>query len=152
VPERELFRDVIGILAKQFDAAKFEPHLTLCGADRKAPAKQLRKVRSGPVRLRIRGVAHSTKFTKTLYIRCTPNKSLKQLVAELGGDPSQLRDPHVSLVYKTMSVSVRRELAASIRLPFREINFDQVKIVSCTSPTETRKDVEGWRVIARKKL
>jgi len=82
-PERELFGDVIRILAKQFEAAKFEPHLTLCEADRKQPAKQLRKMRSGPLRLRIRGVAHSPKFTKTLYIQCSPNKSLKQLISDL---------------------------------------------------------------------
>jgi len=150
--ERELFREVIRILAKQFEAAKFEAHLTLCQADRKQPAKQLRKVRSGPLRLRIRGVAHSTKFTKTLYVRCAPSKSLKQLVADLGGDPEKLRDPHVSLLYKRLPASMRRELAASIKLPFRAIKFDRVKTVCCNRSTETRKDVESWRVIATKKL
>src|SRR6185312_15697849 len=111
-----------------------------------APARHLRKVRSGPLRLRILGVAHSTKFTKTLYVRCTPNKSLKQLVTDLGGDPNELLDPHVSLLYKRLPASMRRELAASIKLPFREINFDQIKTVSCNSPTETHSDVRSWRV------
>ena len=150
--ERELFREVIRILAKQFETAKFEPHLTLCEVNRKLPSKQLRKVRSGSIRLRIRGVAHSTKFTKTLYVRCTPNKSLKQLVTDLGGDPNELLDPHVSLLYKRLPASMRRELAASIKLPFREINFDQIKTVSCNSPTETQADVRSWRVVATKKL
>ena len=150
--ERELFCDIIRILAKQLEATRFEPHLTLCEVDRKAPAKHLRKVRSGPLRLRIRGVAHSTKFTKTLYVRCTPNKSLKQLVTDLGGDPNELLDPHVSLLYKRLPASMRRELAASIKLLFREINFDQIKTVSCNSPTETQADVRSWRVVATKKL
>ena len=150
--ERELFRDVIRILAQQFDAAKFEPHLTLCKANRKAAEKQLRDIRIEPLRLRIRGVTHSAKFTKTLYVRCTPNKSLKQLVTDLGGDPKQLRDPHVSLLYKRLPASMRRELAASIKLPFREINFDRIKTISCTVPVETQRDVESWRVVATKKL
>jgi len=151
-PEQELFRDVIRILAKQFETAKFEPHLTLCEVNRKLPSKQLRKVRSGSIRLRIRGVAHSTKFTKTLYVRCAPNKLLKELLTDLGGDPKRLRDPHVSLLYKKLPASMRRELTGSITLPFREINFAQIKVVTCRTPTETRKDVEGWRVVATKKL
>jgi len=63
-----------------------------------------------------------------------------------------LHDPHVSLLYKRLPASMRRELAASIKLPFREIKFDQVKTVSCNRSTETRKDVQSWRVIATKKL
>lgn len=150
--EHELFREVVRILAQQFEASRFEPHLTLCEANRKQPAQQLRKVKSGPLRLRIIDVAHSAKFTKTLYVRCRPNESLKQLVTDLGGDPKKLRDPHVSLLYKKLPPSIRSELAASIKLPFREIVFDRVKTVTCTTPTETSKDVKGWRVIATKKL
>ena len=150
--ERELFRDVIRILAQQFEAPKFEAHLTLCQADRNLPAKRLRQFRWGPIRLRIRGVAHSSKFKKTLYVRCTPDRSLKMLVADLGGNPSVLSDPHVSLLYKRLPTSIRRELAATIKLPFRHITFDAIKAVSCTAPTETSKDVETWQVVATKKL
>src|SRR5438477_9136692 len=107
-PERELFSNVIRILAKQFDAARFEPHLTLCRAtDENSLSKVLRRIRSKPIRLRIRGVAHSSKFTKTLFVRFMMNRSLQQLVIDLGGDPKSLSDPHVSLVYSKLPSQMR---------------------------------------------
>ena len=150
--ENELFRAVIRILATEFKSAKFEAHLTLCQAERKSAKTLLRRVKLGPIRLRIRGVAQSPKFTKTLYVRCTPTPSLKKVISQLGGDPAALKDPHVSLLYKKLPLAVRRELTVYIKLPFREINFDRIKVVSCITPTQTPKDVESWRVLGSKKL
>ncbi|HEY4281777.1 MAG TPA: hypothetical protein VGM62_01850 [Chthoniobacterales bacterium] len=152
-PECELFDDILRILAKQLHAARFEPHLTLCrAADTRSASKVLRQIRAKPIRLRIRGVAHGSKFTKTLYIRFSVNESLRRLVADLGGDPKSLRDPHVSLVYKTLSPQMRRELATVMKLPFREVTFDRIKAIRTSIPVESGKDVEGWRVIATKRL
>jgi hypothetical protein len=146
-PYRELFRDIIRILAKQYDAPRFEPHVTLCPArDRRS----WRKVRCAPIRLRVRGIAYSSKFTKTLFIRFHPNESLGKLVRDLGGTPP--RDPHVSLIYQKMPVPTKRELAATIKLPFPEVVFDSIKAVRCPLPTETRRNVESWRAIARQSL
>jgi hypothetical protein len=60
--------------------------------------------------------------------------------------------PHLSLVYKKMSILERRQLALSIKVPFLEVTFDSIKAVRCTSPTRNRADVEGWRVLAAKAL
>jgi len=152
-PERELFSDLIRILAKQFDAARFEPHLTLCrAADTDSPARVMRKIRSRPIRVRIRGIAHASKFTKTLFVRFIVNESLRQLVADLGGNPKSLRDSHVSLLYKKLPPRMRRELAAAIKLPFRDVTFDRIKAIRTAIPVNTRQDVEGWRVVATKRL
>jgi hypothetical protein len=146
---RELFVALINILAAEFDTPRFEPHLTLC---RGRDAKALRRVRAGSVRLRVREVSHSSKFTKTLFVRFWWNAALKDLIAELGGKPRSLRDPHISFLYKRVAGGLRRQLAATIRLPFREVVFDSIKAVQCPSPTRTRADVESWRVIATKRL
>ena len=63
-----------------------------------------------------------------------------------------LRDPHVSLLYKNLPMSAKRELASAIRLPFKEVIFDSVKAIRCTAPMEVPADVKTWRVIATKKL
>src|SRR2546423_5755659 len=105
-PYRELFREFIGILAKQFDAARFEPHLSLCPAkDRQAPAKLLRQINSRPIRLRVREINYSSKFTKTLFVRFTATRVLEDLVCDLGGSSKSLRDPHVSLLYRKLSAA-----------------------------------------------
>ena len=165
-PERELFREIIRILARQFDAPRFDPHLTLCVASRdrqprnnrgsrnpsESPRNILRQLRAAPVRLRVCGIGYSCKFTKTLFIRFAPTKSLDRLVVDLAGAAKSLRDPHVGLVYKNIPARTKKELASTIKLPLREVVFDVIKAVRCPFPTKFRADVEAWRVIATKSL
>ncbi len=152
-PYRKLFREIIRILAKQFDAPRFEPHVTLFLAqDRHRSKTALSRRSAAPIRLRIRGIGFSSEFTKTLFVRFAPRKSLDRLIIDLGGKGTPVCDPHVSLVYKKMSILAKRELAATINLPFREVVFDSIKVVRCISPTQTRADVESWRVLATKRL
>jgi hypothetical protein len=152
-PERELFRDLICILAKPFNAPQFEPHLTICRApDRESSRKVLRRVKAAPIRLRVRGIGFSSQFTKTLFVRLHSDRALQKLIVELGGQAISLRDLHLSLLYKKLSPSLKKELASAIKLPLRQIVFDSLKAVRCPSPTETRADVETWRTIATKRL
>src|SRR6266542_3735225 len=58
-----------------------------------------------------------------------------------------LFEPHLSLLYKKMPAIARRELAYSIKVPFSEVIFDALKAVRCISPTQSRADVEAWRVV-----
>jgi len=156
--KRELFCEIIRILYKQFDAPKFEPHLTILSTseDRQPPRKILPQISSAPIRLSIRGVGFSSQFTKTLFVRFKSSKPLRQLIVDLDRATKSrakcLRDPHVSLLYKDLRASVKKELASTIRLPFREVVFDSVKAVCCALPTGNRTDVEAWRVIATKSL
>jgi hypothetical protein len=150
--QRELFRSLIRILAKQFEAPKFEPHLTLClGQDRQSPKKLLRAVKASPLRLQVCGMAHSSKFTKTLFIRLKPDRLLNKLALDLDSKIGS-QDPHVSLLYKQLPVSIKKALAATIKLPFRTIVFDSIKAMRCASPATTAANVEAWRVVAIKSL
>src|SRR5919108_1637272 len=124
-PERDLFCDVIRILRKEFRAPNFEPHLTLSVTtkDRVSPVKVLRQIRSRSIRLSVRGVAQSPKFTKTLFVRFKSSPQLRKLVSELGRaaglSMKPPTDPHVSLLYKKMPAATKKELAKMIKLPFR---------------------------------
>jgi len=51
-----------------------------------------------------------------------------------------------------MPVAVKKELACTMQLPFREVLFDSIKAVRCASLTRNRADVEAWRVMATKFL
>jgi hypothetical protein len=151
-PERELLRDIIRILATQFDAPRFEPHLTLGKArESKVSGKTLRAIRSKPLRLKIVGIRQSARFTQTLVVRFAPNNGLNRMVRALGGS-KPLRNPHLSLIYKSMPAPARRGLAGAVELPFRYVTFDRIKAVSCISPTATPRDVKKWRVLATKRL
>jgi 2'-5' RNA ligase len=101
-------------------------------------------------------VYHSGQFTKTLFVQLALNAKLQRL-SELIRQRSRPSspypfNPHISLLYRRMSIAARHELARSIRLPFSEIVFDSVCAVRCASPTRNRAEVEAWRVIATKSL
>jgi hypothetical protein len=156
-PERGLLDEIIRILAKELDAPRFEPHLTICLAPATQDARGLLgQISAGPIRLHVKDVSHSNEFTKTLFVRFEDNVALQEIngslrrAAELSR--AQLRDPHVSLLYKRMPRSAKSELASTIRLPFMEVTFDSLKAVRCHSPTQTAADVESWRTVATKKL
>ncbi len=157
-PQRDLFCQIVRILRKEFRAPNFEPHLTLfvTAKDRQKAAKVLRQIRSRPIRLRVRRVAHSPKFTKTLFVRFKSTPPLRKLAidltraAEVRTKPPS--DPHVSLLYKKLPRRMQKELAAMIKLPFRTVVFDSIAAVRLTLPVRTGSDVEKWKVVARKSL
>ena len=169
-PERELFCEIVRILRKEFRAPNFEPHLTLFSVlqDRQprhnrgsrrlseSPKKTLQQLRARPIRLNARGVAFSEKFTKTLYVRFQSSPALRKLVLGLGRAtksraPSP-KDPHVSLLYKKLPRSAKKELARVMRLPFRTVRFDTIAAVRCVLPSQTKTDVESWKILAKKSL
>jgi hypothetical protein len=78
---------------------------------------------------------------------------LNSIIREAANDSSQYElKPHLSLLYKNLAVATRRELAASIDVPFSEVTFDVIKVVSCVSPAKSRADVEAWRAVAAASL
>jgi 2'-5' RNA ligase len=157
-PERELFCSVVRILRKAFNAPDFEPHLTLfvTAKDRPTPKQVLQQIRSRPIRLRARGVAHSRKFTKTLFVRFKPSPQLRKLTSDLAcaakSSAKAPKDPHVSLLYKKLPRAAKKELAAVMRLPFRNATFDSIAAVRLTLPVRTGSNVAKWKIVAKRSL
>ncbi len=156
--ERDLFCDIIRILGKQFAAPNFDPHLTLLTTteDRPSPREVFQKIEAAPIRLTVRAVAFSSEFRKTLFVPLKSNRSLQDLVVDLGqaakSRAQRLADPHVSLLYKTLAPKVLKELARTIKLPFAEVTFNSISAVRSVKPIETKADVEAWEVLAKKSL
>ena len=159
-PTRGFFKKLIVDLAQRYDAPVFEPHVTFyVGPDRAEVADQILSqaaIGCEPIRLEVLDVHHSGQFTKTLFVQLALNAKLQRLSKLIRGasqTPSDYQlEPHVSLLYRRMSLAARREMARSIRLPFSEVVFDSICAVRCASPTRNRAEVEAWRVIATKSL
>lgn len=156
-PERDLFVEMIRILAAELGVPRFEPHLTICvGSNTRTAREAVRKISVSPIRLRIKEVSVSNKFTKTLFVRFERSAALDDLNTKMrraAGVPKEvLRDPHVSLLYKRMPMSSKKELAATIRLPFKDVLFDSIRAIRSEMPMNRPTDVNSWRIIATKKL
>ena len=159
-PTRRFLAKLIADLARRYDAPVFEPHVTIyVGPDRSEVGGQIiSQVATvcGPIQLKILDAQHSSEFTKTLFVQLALNANLQrlsELIRQRSPRSSHYHlNPHISLLYRRMSLAARRELARSIRLPFSEVVFDSVCAVRCASPTRNRAEVEAWRVIETKSL
>ena len=159
-PAHGFFQDLINDLARRYDAPVFEPHVTIyVGADSTdAVDTTLSKAARDcePIVLQALEVSHSNEFIKTLFVEFGLNSKLRQLnqvICSAAQIPSDYDlKPHLSLLYKRMSVQERRSLARSIEMPSSQVLFDSLKAVRCISPTQSRADVEAWRVMSEKVL
>ena len=158
-PARSFFERTIVDLARRYNAPVFEPHMTIyVGLDRVEADEVIAKTASGCrlVQAKVLKVCQSGEFIKTLFVQFALDRKLQQLnemIRDAAQDSSDYQlKPHLSLLYKKMSILARRQLADSIKLPFLEVTFDSIKAVRCTSPTQNRADVEAWRVVATKAL
>jgi 2'-5' RNA ligase len=159
-PARKFFQGLIEKLARRYDAPVFEPHVTVHVGEDHADAAEKALSRGSRECQRINlehlGIDHSDEFIKTLFVRFAPDKKLQRLNAIIRAaaqDPVRYQlKPHLSLLYKNIPVAAPRALADSIRVPFSDVTFDGLRAVRCISPTQSRAEVEAWRVIATREL
>jgi 2'-5' RNA ligase len=159
-PPRSFFQGVINDLARRYDAPLFEPHVTIHVGLNRADATESALSEAARVckviKLKALEIGHSSEFIKTLFVQFALNTELRQfnqIIRNAAQDSSRYElKPHLSLLYKKMPAIARRELADSIKVPFSEVIFDALKAVRCISPTQSRADVEAWRVVAATEL
>lgn len=154
-PAHSFFQQIINDVARRCDAPVFEPHVTIhVGADRADSAENAlgeaaRECK--PIGLTPLGIDQSDEFIKTLFVQFAMSAELRKInsiIREAANDSSEYElKPHLSLLYKKMETAVRRELAASIDVPFSGVTFDSIKAVRCVLPTGSRTHVEAWRVV-----
>ena len=159
-PARAHFIALINDLAMKFDGPAFEPHVTLYVTDaaNENPGAVLERALKdyGFARLSIRGLDYSDEFTKTLFVQFEPEAEVARLSSDLRRVSAVQSDyelnPHLSLIYKTMSREEKRDLAATVDLPLDEVCFDSVKAAISPANITSREDVEAWRVVATQQL
>ena len=155
-PARSFFQRIINDLARRCDAPVFEPHVTIhVGADRADAAKNALADAAHECKLiglTPLGIDQSDEFTKMLFVQFGMSAELRKtngIIRQAANDSSQYElNPHLSLLYKNLATTTRRELAASINVPLSEVAFDAIKAVRCVSPAESGADVEAWHVVA----
>jgi 2'-5' RNA ligase len=159
-PARDYFQSLIDDLAQRYNAPVFEPHMTIhVGANcTDAVDGVLSKAAQDCERIVLQAleVSGSSKFIKTLFVQFAVSTQLQQLNQSIRAAAQDSHDyqlnPHLSLLYKRMSIRSRLLLTHSIDVPFPEVTFDSLKAVRCISPTQSRADVEAWHVMAEKPL
>lgn len=159
-PDKTHWSEMIRSLAKRFDAPIFEPHVTLYSGplhSRDQPEEIIRAATRelSEIILDATGIGHSGQFTKTLFIEFVANEALKKLSSELKQRSSLANDyelkPHLSLIYAALAPETRQRLVNELPMP-AQVRFNAVKAMVSRGPTQSRQDVEAWRIVASAEL
>lgn len=159
-PDKSRLQRIIFALANRFDAPRFEPHVTIYSGGR-AARDDVAEILAGVTRevseivLNATGIGHSTEFTKTLFLQLAPDERLMKMCRDfkrLSRQPSDYDvNPHLSLLYANLPPETKSALAHELMHP-PAIRFDVVKAIVSGSRTQTRQDVEAWRIVAEGRL
>ena len=160
-PCRKDLENLINLLAEQYDAPVFEPHVTLFGgtypSEDAAKCALLETVRScPPLTLQVERLDESDLFIKTVFVQLHASECLTAMSASLRDHTSApsafVLNPHLSLIYKHLRLSQRQHIAGAIRLPLQAISFDAVQAVAVPKKTAQREDVECWQTLFTSQL
>jgi 2'-5' RNA ligase len=153
--EHAFYAGLIDAWATEFDAPRFEPHVTLYAGVCTAPDRVEDLAGSlgqglPPVTLVVRSMGHSAVRFKTLYLEFEPNARLSGLSAAFASRLAQPADytlrPHLSLLYKELGQPQREALARRVSLVGQSVRFDQLALVRPGRGQAGWEEVAGWEV------
>jgi putative hydrolase of the HAD superfamily len=150
-PARSLLEQRIDELARRYDAPRFLPHITLFAGTTTGVEWRDRLARAAhgipACSVQVIGVGHSDQLFKTAFLQIATSATLsalqRRVAAALGAADGYLFEPHLSLVYKTLSEATRADLAREIDAPATFV-CDALSVVL---PSDIGwPDVAGWQV------
>ena len=149
-----LFQELINRLAQENDSPQFAPHCTLVGKimlDSNFSFDEIKIFcnQTNPVSLNVSKIMSEKTHFKSLYIQLKKEKSIVDFQKKLANfffkrEPYRF-DPHLSLMYKIVSVEKQKKIIAGIPLP------DQISF-NCISIVNTGEIVEDWNGVFSQKL
>ena len=155
--EKDYFQKIIDRLALKYDGPSFEPHVTIYAGRSNienviSVAEEIAK-NANEICMKITGISYSDVISKTLFVTFEDSKELTILSDELkekSKNPSDYKlAPHLSLLYKKLKESTKKELAREINLSYETVKLDEFVVVSADTGVETKEDVEAWKTIFR---
>lgn len=163
-PAKEDFiyaESLIQRLSSEYDAAPFEPHVTVFSGDLDDPealmSLLLRLTRGvKPFCLRVKGIGCSEEYFRTLFVEFEESPALQDIyraVREGVQKESGYRlVPHMSLLYKEMPLTQKEALAKRVSFDREEVLFDCLKLVTPENRLEGWRDTACWKSLLRVSL
>jgi 2'-5' RNA ligase len=154
-PLRSTLRSIIRRLAASLDAVEFEPHLTVyCGPSTDAEARAVAHLiarQFSPIELTADRLWHTERYTKTLFVQFQETATIRQIFEVAANGYSRqsnyILNPHLSLLYKTLPETERRELCGTLDIPMGDYEFDRIQMIETELPIEDAGPVRRWRVV-----
>ncbi|NET59419.1 MAG: cyclic phosphodiesterase-like protein [Symploca sp. SIO2E6] len=159
--DRAFFQNMIDSLAQEYDAPSFTPHVTIYSGEYTSDdnpieliEQSIKEVKS--FSLRVAKLRYTEEFTKTLFVEFLPCAILTQISESLRSSSSKpsnyILNPHLSLIYRRMDETIKKNLTNSLSLNKSEVFFNEVRAISTPALIQAKEDVENWQTICTRKL
>jgi hypothetical protein len=110
----------------------------------------------GEIRLTVRGAGHSARFTRTLYLELEPHPLVEVLHRRARsfsrGPGSYELEPHLSLMYASLSEQEREAARAALPALPPSITFDHLRALRVGPMATSPQDVKAWWTLASVRL
>jgi 2'-5' RNA ligase len=159
--EQTYFQEIIDLLAQNYDAPTFMPHVTIYSGEYELAESVESIIEQATFNiksfsLKIDKLSYTEEFTKSLFVQFQQNSTLSQISETIRSSskiPSTFTlNPHLSLIYQHFNEETKQQLITKMSLPKSEILFNQIRVISTSNTVETREDVESWQLICQKSL
>lgn len=146
---------IMRVLAQEFEAPEFNPHVTLYST--KIPAENLAQLKENlknrvkdfnSLTLNVLGIGQNSNLFKTLFLQLQNSKELNNLYKTiktiLGKYRNYELDAHLSLLYKE-GLSTEEKINSIENIEFsQEVKFDKIAIKVSGSNDDFGKDISKW--------
>ena len=140
--DAKYLNQIIKNLAIQYDAPKFDAHITLYSKVRSlSKAKQVLNDHSFcMMRTKSIGIGKSDYLWKTVFLKIKKDKSLSHInqVLTKSLKTKYSFEPHISLIYKNLNRQTKTKLIKTLKMK-KSYTFDRIIIV------RSSKDVKQWK-------
>ncbi|NEP60768.1 MAG: cyclic phosphodiesterase-like protein [Symploca sp. SIO2G7] len=159
--DRVFFQRVIDNLAQEYDAPSFTPHVTIYSGEYTPDdnpveliEQSIKKVKG--FSLKVKKLGYTDEFTKTLFVQFLPCAVLSKISETIRSSSSRpfnyILNPHLSLIYRQLNKTIKKNLTNSLSLNKSEVFFNEVKAISTPALIQAKEDIESWQTICTRKL
>jgi len=159
--DKAFFQRIIDNLAQEYDAPSFTPHVTIYSGEYTPddnPAEvieqSIKDIKS--FSLKVEKLGYTEEFTKTLFVQFAPSATLSKISETIRSSLSKpskyILNPHLSLIYRQLNETIKKNLTNSLDLNKSEVFFNEVRAISTPALIKSKEDVENWQTICTRKL
>lgn len=159
--DKDYFAKTIDSLSYKYKAPVFEPHLSIFTGicTKKDNIKKIisTSVKTSPIiSLSIKNISCSDAFFKSVFIKFDNSPILvdmqKNVMKKIKCQVHYDLQPHLSLIYKKMPMSIKQDIAKRLNIKKTCVTFDSIRVVTPQNPTQGWLDISKWETILEDKL
>ena len=149
--DEDFLQDIINELSKKYNSVSFEPHITACRLvnielDKISRICENISARFKPFNVEFLNISYSDDLWKTLFVNLKTSTIMNEIYDNLRNELQNIEkyvfEPHISLIYKNMSTSDKKEISKNLKLK-KQFRIDSISILHYSNK------IENWEIVEK---